>query len=131
MKVYECDSGFELPALVKHMMLSEEELETAGQIPAALLQEALNLGDGALNRPPPNDEVAMARLMGQTKSFFCCLVFDLFCFQEVTHRCQVWKSKLKVFAELPQTMPWRCSCTVCFLGMLRMRLLKKETRPSL
>jgi hypothetical protein len=45
-------------------MLSEEELETAGQIPAALLQEALNLGDGALNRPPPTNDVAMARLMG-------------------------------------------------------------------
>jgi tetratricopeptide (TPR) repeat protein len=48
---------------VKHMMLSEEEFENAAPIPAALLQEALNLD--ALDRPPPPEsEIALARLMG-------------------------------------------------------------------
>ncbi len=57
------DSGFQLPCLVRHMMLSEEEFENAAQIPAAMLQEALNLD--ALNAPPPaNSEIALARLMG-------------------------------------------------------------------
>lgn len=68
-RAYASESAIEklaLPGLVKHVVLVEEDVEGgagAAQIPAALLQEALNLDE--LDRPPPpNSDIAMARLMG-------------------------------------------------------------------
>ena len=61
-RLYSEGDAVVVPSLIKHMLLAEEDTEAA-QIPANILQEALNMD--ALNRPPPaNSEIAMARLMG-------------------------------------------------------------------
>jgi hypothetical protein len=64
LKLYAEEGSIHLPSVVKHLILAEEDMEAANNaIPVGILQEALNMD--ALNAPPPpNSDIAMARLMG-------------------------------------------------------------------